>query len=419
MQTGNAGTISKTKLARNSARNMPGTPFSFQLSHEHAGARAGEIRTPHGSVATPAFMSVATQASVKTLTPEEVSAVGAHIVLCNAYHLFLRPGVETVRRLGGLHRFMGWSGPILTDSGGFQAFSMGALRRVDDQGIHFRSHLDGSEHYLSPQLATENQQRLGADIIMCLDQCIAFGADRKPVLQAMDRTHRWAKACYLSHSASQSDKSPGTEDQALFGIVQGGTFEDLRQESARFITSIPFQGYAIGGLAVGESKAQMYRTTGQVAALLPQDKPRYLMGVGSPEDLVECVAQGVDMFDCVLPTRLGRHGAVFTSSGRLDITKGRFMEQSGALENGCDCYTCCHFSAAYLCHLFRAKELLGPRLATIHNLRFILRLMAEMRQSIIEGRFDRFRQEFAQTYRPTNEEARQEQKSQWLSARGG
>lgn len=398
---------------------MPGTQFSFQLSHEHVGARAGEFHTPHGLVLTPAFMSVATQASVKGLTPEEVRAVGAGIVLCNAYHLFLRPGVETVQRLGGLHRFMGWSGPILTDSGGFQVFSMGALRRVDDHGIHFRSHLDGSEHYLNPQLATENQQRLGADIIMCLDQCIAFGADRKPVIEAMNRTHRWAEACYLTHSASQSNKSKGVEDQALFGIVQGGTFEDLREQSARFITGIPFHGYAIGGLAVGESKDRMYRTTGQVASLLPGDKPRYLMGVGSPEDLVECVAQGVDLFDCVLPTRLGRNGAIFTRSGRLDITKRRFMEQPGALESDCDCYTCCNFSAAYVWHLFRAKELLGPRLATIHNLRFILRLMADMRQSIIEDRFDRFRQEFIQSYHPTNEEARQQNKSQWLKTRGG
>ena len=397
---------------------MPTTPFSFQVSHHHAGARAGEIRTPHGPVATPAFMPVATQASVKALTFEEVEAVGARMVLSNAYHLYLRPGVEIVQGLGGLHRFMGWSGPILTDSGGFQVFSMGALRRVDDQGIHFRSHLDGSEHFLNPHLATENQQRLGADIIMCLDQCIAFGADRESVTQAMERTHRWAEVCYQFHSASQLVGSSEAVDQALFGIVQGGTFEDLRQESARFISAIPFSGYAIGGLAVGESKAEMYRTTGQVAALLPEDKPRYLMGVGSPEDLVECVAQGVDLFDCVLPTRVGRNGAVFTRRGRLNITKRRFMNQSEAVEEDCDCYTCRHFSAAYLGHLFKAKELLGPRLASIHNLRFILRLMEEMRQAIVEGRFEAFRHEFAQSYQPTNEAARQEQKSRWLRARG-
>ena len=343
------------------------------------------------------------------------------MVLCNAYHLYLRPGVDTVQDLGRLHRFMGWSGPILTDSGGFQAYSMGALRRIDDQGINFRFHLDGSEHFLSPELATQNQERLGADIIMCLDQCIAFGADRKSVTQAMERTHRWAEVCYQSHAASQSDSRSGEADQALFGIVQGGTFEDLRQESARFISEIPFSGYAIGGLAVGESKAEMYRTTGQVATLLPQDKPRYLMGVGSPEDLVECVAQGVDMFDCTLPTRLGRNGALFTRRGRIDITKRGQMEQmehSEPVEKDCDCYTCCHFSTGYLLHLFKAKELLGPRLASIHNLRFIFRLMEEMRQAIAEGRFEAFRQEFTQTYQPTNEAARQEQKSRWLKARG-
>lgn len=398
---------------------MSDTQFSFSVSAEHADARAGEIETPHGSVLTPAFMPVATQASVKSLTPEEVRAVGAAIVLCNAYHLFLRPGVETVETLGGLHRFMAWSGPILTDSGGFQAFSMGSLRKVSDQGILFRSHVDGSEHFLSPELATENQLRLGADVIMCLDQCIAFEADKKQVLEAMDRTHRWAEACYQSYIAFQTAKGLEAGTQALFGIVQGGVFENLREQSARFITAIPFQGFAIGGLAVGEPKEQMYRTTGEVAALLPQEKPRYLMGVGSPEDLVECVAQGVDLFDCVLPTRVGRNGAVFTRRGRLDVTKRGFAELPGALEEDCDCYTCRHFSAAYVWHLFKAKELLAPRLASIHNLQFVLRLMSEMRQAIVEGRFDRFHQDFKETYRPTNEASRQDQKTKWIKARGG
>ena len=393
---------------------MSGHRFSFQVSHSQSGARAGVIQTPHGDVATPAFMPVATQASVKGVSPEEVRELGASIVLANAYHLYLQPGVETVQRLGGLQRFMAWDGPVLTDSGGFQAFSMGALRRVDDNGIRFRSHLDGSQHYLTPELATLNQQTLGGDIIMCLDQCISYGADRKEVLLAMERTHLWAETCYQSHVSSQSGQG-----QALFGIVQGGTFEDLREESARFITGIPFQGYAIGGLAVGESKAQMYRTTGQVTALLPYDKPRYLMGVGSPEDLVESVAQGVDMFDCVLPTRLGRHGALFTLGGRIDITNRRYMERNIPWEEDCDCYACRHFSAGYLWHLFKAKELLGPRLASIHNLRFIVRLMDHMRRAITEGRFERFREEFNQAYKPTNEAVRQEQKTRWLKARGG
>ena len=372
------------------------------------------MKTSHGAVATPAFMPVATQASVKGLSPEEVRELGASIVLSNAYHLYLRPGVETVHRLGGLQRFMAWDGPVLTDSGGFQAFSMGALRRVDEDGIRFRSHFDGSEHYLTPELATLNQQHLGADIIMCLDQCISYGANREEVRRAMERTHHWAETCYRSHAASRD-----AQRQALFGIVQGGTFEDLREESAHCITAIPFQGYAIGGLAVGESKAQMYQTTGRVAALLPFDKPRYLMGVGSPEDLVECVAQGVDLFDCVLPTRVGRNGALFTPRGRIDITNRRYMERSDPLQEDCDCYACRHFSAGYLCHLFKAKELLGPRLASIHNLRFIMRLMDNMRQAITEDRFDRFQKEFNETYKPTNEAARQEQKTKWLKARGG
>ena len=393
---------------------MPGHRFSFQVGHSQAGARAGEFLTPHGAVATPAFMPVATQASVKGLSPEEVRELGASIVLSNAYHLYLRPGVETVQRLGGLQRFMAWNGPVLTDSGGFQAFSMGALRRVDDDGIRFRSHLDGSEHYLTPELATLNQQLLGGDIIMCLDECISYGANRAEVRRAMERTHHWANTCYQYHTASQY-----AQGQALFGIVQGGTFDDLREESARCLTGIPFQGYAIGGLAVGESKAQMYQTTGQVTALLPYEKPRYLMGVGSPEDLVEGVAQGVDMFDCVLPTRVGRNGALFTRLGRLDITKRRYMELSDPLEEDCDCYACRHFSVGYLWHLFNAKELLGPRLASIHNLRFIIRLMDDMRQAIIESRFDRFREEFNHDYMPTNEAARQEQKTKWLKARGG
>ncbi|MEK7879692.1 MAG: tRNA guanosine(34) transglycosylase Tgt, partial [candidate division NC10 bacterium] len=323
-------------------------------------------------------------------------------------------GVDRVRRLGGLHAFMGWSGPILTDSGGFQAFSLGALRRVDEGGILFRSHLDGSEHRFNPQVATANQETLGADIIMCFDQCIGYGATREEVRQAMGRTHRWAEACYQNHLSSGS---PGR--QALFGIVQGGDFEDLREESARYITSVPFQGYAIGGLAVGEPKARLYQVTQQVASLLPPEKPRYLMGVGSPEDLVECVANGVDMFDCVLPTRVARNGGLYTRQGRVDIANRRFMEQAGPVDEGCDCYACQKFSAAYLWHLFRSRELLGPRLASIHNLRFFLLLMGEMRQAVVEGRFQQFYREFMGTYRPTDETARQEQKEKWLKARGG
>ena len=395
---------------------MPQTSFNFQLQHTHGGARAGELETPHGKALTPLFMPVATQATVKGLTPEEVKAVGAQIILSNAYHLYLRPGVETVSKMGGLHEFMGWDGPILTDSGGFQAFSMGPLRKVTDDGIRFRSHIDGSEHQFTPQLATANQESLGADIAMCFDQCIAYGASEKQVRLAMERTHRWAQACFDAHQESPNGAATG---QALFGIVQGGVFSELRDESARVISALPFHGYAVGGLAVGEDKEQMYRFTGQVAGRLPRDKPRYLMGVGSPEDLVQGVARGIDMFDCALPTRVARNGSLFTLEGRVDITKSRYAEQQGPLDETCDCYTCRNYSAAYLRHLFRAKELLGLRLASIHNLRFVLALMERIRKSIVEDRFDAFRTGFLEVYQPTDEMARQQQKAQWLLTRGG
>ena len=399
---------------------MPPQPFTYTLHHQDGAGRAGELVTPHGSILTPAFMPVATQATVKTLTPAEVAETGAQMVLGNAYHLYLRPGVAAVRQLGGLHRFMGWQRPILTDSGGFQAFSMGTLRRVDDDCIRFRSHIDGSEHRFTPELAIANQQGLGADIIMCLDQCIAYGAARDEVQRAMERTHHWAQLCYDAHyvhpAAAYADTASG---QALFGIVQGGTFLDLRRESAQFITALPFAGYAIGGLAVGESKEQMYAITGQVTELLPADKPRYLMGVGSPEDLVEGVAAGVDMFDCVLPTRVARNGALFTASGRVNIANRRFAEWDAPLEADCGCYACRNFTAAYLRHLFRAREILGLRLASVHNLWFIQRLMAGLRAAIQENRLEQFRREFHAAYRPTDAITRQQQKERWLAARGG
>ena len=394
------------------------TQFSFRLQHGlqrgSGGPRAGILTTPHGEITTPVFMPVGTQASVKALSPAEVTAVGAQIILSNAYHLYLQPGVRLVRDLGGLHRFMGWSKPMLTDSGGFQAFSMGALRKIDDNGIRFRSHIDGSEHRFNPELAIVNQITLGADIIMCLDQCIAYGAPRDQVREAMRRTHRWAQECCRVFAESDASDS-----QALFGIVQGGAFTDLRGDSADFITSLPFSGYAIGGLAVGESKERMSEITEWVTERLPGDKPRYLMGVGSPEDLVEGVARGVDMFDCVLPTRVARNGALFTRQGRVDITKRRYSEVDRPLEEDCDCYTCRNFTAAYLWHLFKAKELFGLRLASIHNLRFVIRLMEEMREAIIGGTFEQFRREFADGYRPADLAASQQQKARWLQARGG
>ncbi len=391
---------------------MTTAAFSFQLERSDGTARAGEIRTPHGAAPTPLFMPVATQATVKGLTPEEVSEVGGQVVLGNAYHLYLRPGVRMVDSFGGLHGFMRWGGPILTDSGGYQAFSMGSLRKVSDEGIRFRSHLDGSEHHFTPELATMNQVGLGADIIMCFDQCIAYGASEGEVRLAMERTHRWATECHRVHQ--DSGAWPG---QALFGIVQGGTFSHLRDESAGVISSIPFDGYAVGGLAVGENKEQLYGFTAQVTGRLPEDKPRYLMGVGSPEDLVEGVARGIDMFDCALPTRVARNGAMFTPDGRIDVTKKRYAGQVGPVDEECDCYACRNYSAAYVHHLFRAREILGLRLASVHNLRFVLRLMERIRAAVKEDRFDEYRRGFLDRYRPTDEAARQEQKLRWMQGR--
>ena len=387
--------------------------FSFNLNQSCGEARLGELNTPHGKVNTPAFMPVATQATVKTLTPEEVSHSGAEMILSNAYHLYLRPGVGIVQKLGGLHQFMKWNGPILTDSGGFQAFSMGSLGKADEVGIRFRSHIDGSEHRFTPEVAIKNQEGLGADIIMCLDQCIAYGETRDAVIAAMNRTHRWALISQQTHENSQE-----SHRQALFGIVQGGVYADLRTESVAAISEIAFDGFAIGGLAVGESKAQMYEIVELVSALLPADKPRYLMGVGSPEDLVESVARGVDMFDCVLPTRVARNGALFTKYGRVNIGNRRFSDQKSPLEDDCDCYACLNYSAAYLWHLFKAKEILGLRLATVHNLRFLQRLMTRIRISIEQNQFASFRNEFWHHYIPTDEATRQAQRQKWLKARG-
>ena len=387
--------------------------MTFRVVATCGPARAAELETPHGLVLTPAFMPVATRGSVRTLTPVEVRSVGAQIILANAYHLYLRPGVDLVKDLGGLHSFTGWSGPILTDSGGFQAFSLGSLRKISDEGIVFRSHIDGSEHHFTPETATHYQLSLGADIIMCLDQCIAYGESHDLVQQAMERTHRWAKRCKEAYSGSS-----GQGLRAIFGIIQGGVDPELRKESAEYVTSLGFDGYAVGGLAVGEAKAPMYDMTEMVGTLLPRDKPRYLMGVGSPEDLVESVARGIDMFDCALPTRVARNGALFTDKGRVDITNRRFKETPGPLQEGCDCYTCSNFPAAYLHHLFKARELLALRLGTLHNLRFIFRLMDDMREAILADRFSSFRDTFLSTYKPTHEPTRMSQKEAWMVARG-
>ncbi|MEE8473371.1 MAG: tRNA guanosine(34) transglycosylase Tgt, partial [Dehalococcoidia bacterium] len=327
--------------------------------------------------------------------------LGVRMVLANTYHLYLRPGPETIRKLGGLHRFMAWEGPILTDSGGYQVFSLAPLRRVSDQGVTFRSHIDGSEHLFTPELAVELQEGLGADIIMALDVPSPFGAPREEVARDMERTHDWAVRCLASRAG---------DGQALFGIVQGGTFPELRRDSAEFLASLDFPGYALGGLCLGEPKELMMDMVEEGVAPLPPDRPRYLMGVGSPEDLVAAVARGIDLFDSALPTRVARNGALFTRRGRVNIRKASFREREGPIDAACDCSTCRTFSAAYLHHLFRAGELLGLRLATVHNLRFIMVLMEEMRQSLRDGVFEKFRRDFLSSYIPADESARLAQK---------
>jgi queuine tRNA-ribosyltransferase len=369
-------------------------------------ARAGKVITPHGAVPTPAFAPVGSQGTVKTLTPDELRELGTHILLSNAYHLMLRPGVEVIRKMGGLHRFMGWDSPIITDSGGYQVFSLARLRKVSDEGALFRSHIDGSEHFLSPEKAVSVQEALGADIAMALDEPPAYGMGRERVEEATRRTHLWAGMCLAAR-----------REAALFGIVQGGTFPDLRRESALALASLDFSGYAIGGLSLGEPKEITWAMLDICTESLPQNRPRYLMGMGSPEDLVEGVGRGVDLFDSALPTRVARNGGLYISTGRVAIEKAEFREREGPLEDGCPCYTCRHFSAAYLHHLFRAQELLALRLATLHNLSFFMRLMADMRRAILEERFPLFRQEFLARYHPTPEEARLAQKQRWLRER--
>ncbi len=373
--------------------------FIVEKADPTCSARTGVLHTPHGDIPTPVFAPVGTQATVKTLTPDELVDMGATLILANTYHLYLRPGADVIARLGGLHQFMGWSGPILTDSGGFQVFSLATLRKGSDEGVVFRSHIDGSEHFLSPEKAVTIQEQLGADIIMALDEC-PDPMDYTYNKAALERTHLWAERCLKAHQRA---------DQALFGILQGGIFPDLRRESARFLTSLNFAGYAIGGLSVGEPKTKTWETLEITVPLLPADKPRYLMGVGSPEDLFEGVERGVDIFDCVLPTRLARNGAVFTSQGRLNLRKAQFAEDPAPIEEGCGCYTCRHFSRAYLRHLYKAGEILGLRLNSIHNLHFLLDLMRRIRTAITENSFGQLKKSFLTHYTPANDQGRRRQ----------
>ena len=353
------------------------------------GARAGRLHTPHGSFDTPMFMPVGTQGTVKTLSPEELKEMGAGFILGNTYHLFLRPGHDIVKKAGGLHRFMNWNGGILTDSGGFQVFSLGDLRKITEEGVDFRSHLDGSKQFLSPEKSMEIQMALGADIAMAFDECTPYPADYEYACSSMRLTTRWARRCLAAHDR---------EDQALFGIVQGGMYKDLRQESAESLVGMDFPGYAIGGLSVGEPKPLMYELLEHTTPFLPAGKARYLMGVGTPDCLVEGVARGIDMFDCVFPTRVARNGTAITSRGRVVVRNAAFTDDFSPLDPECDCYTCNNYSKAYLRHLIRCDEIFGLRLMSLHNLHYLIRLMQRIRLAIMEDRFAVFQKNFWSNY---------------------
>jgi queuine tRNA-ribosyltransferase len=364
----------------------------FELLSTDGLARRGRVHTAHGVVETPVFMPVGTLGTVKSLTPADLEETGTQILLGNTYHLLLRPGPDVVRELGGLHRFMGWRGAILTDSGGFQVFSLAKMRKITPDGVEFRAPLDGTLRTLTPESVIDIQRALGSDIMMPLDECLAHPATPEQTRHSLELTLAWAARCRDAHARD------GGRGQALFGIVQGGTSEKLRAEAAERTVQLGFDGYAIGGMAVGEPKPMMYELTAAVAAALPAGRPRYLMGVGKPEDLVESVARGVDMFDCVLPTRNARNGQAFTSTGPVTIKQARFVRDEAPLDAACDCYTCRGFSRAYLRHLFVSEELLAYRLLTLHNVRFYAGLMAAMREAIAAGGFERFRARFFADY---------------------
>ncbi len=366
--------------------------FEFRLlkKDKDSHARLGELDTPHGMIQTPIFMPVGTQATVKTMTPEELKEVGAQIILSNTYHLYLRPGHQLIEKAGGLHSFMNWDRPILTDSGGFQVFSLNDLRDITEEGVTFSSHIDGSKHFISPEKATQIQMALGADIIMAFDECPPYPAEDDYVQKSLERTTRWLKRC---------KEALTRDDQALFGIVQGGMQKKLREQSVKEITDIDLPGYAIGGLSVGEPKEIMYDILGFTTPLLPGNKPRYLMGVGSPEDLIEGVMRGIDMFDCVLPTRIARNGSVFTQLGQMQVRNATYEEDFTPIDPYCDCYTCRNYTRAYIRHLIKRNEILGFRLTTYHNLYFLLKLMEKMRAAIRDNRFMEFRREFYQQYK--------------------
>lgn len=366
--------------------------FKFELTHKSSDskARCGIMKTPHGDVETPIFMPVGTLATVKFLSVEEIKSIGSGIILSNTYHLWLRPGSDIVEKAGGVHKFMNYDGPMLTDSGGFQVFSLADNRQIKEEGVTFRSHLNGDKLFLSPEKAIQIQNQIGADIIMSLDECIPFPSNYEYVKNSVERTLRWAKRGQEAHAR---------DDQALFGIVQGGDYEDLREHCATELVKMDFDGYSIGGTSVGEDKETMYRMVDYSIKHLPEEKPRYLMGVGAVNDLLEGIERGVDMFDCVLPTRIARHGTLMTSEGRINIKRNIYKEDFTTLDKNCDCYTCKNYTKAYLNHLYRSKEGLGDRLCSIHNLRFLIKLMEEARKAIKEDRYKEFKLEIYSKYK--------------------
>lgn len=353
-------------------------------------ARLGKLHTPHGIIETPVFMPVGTQATVKAMSPHELKDIGSKIILSNTYHLYIRPGTNVIKQAGGLHCFMNWDGAILTDSGGFQVFSLCDLRKITDEGVIFKSHLDGSSHFITPEKAIEIQNDLGADIIMAFDECVPYPCEYGYAKEAVKRTTDWAKRCKDAHK--------NTDNQALFGIIQGSVYKDLRRESAEDLVELDFPGYAIGGLSVGEPAELMYEMLEYTVPLLPEDKPRYLMGVGTPDYLIEGVIRGIDMFDCVLPTRIARNGSVLTSQGKVVVRNATYERDFTPLDPECDCYACKNFTRAYIRHLIKAGEILGIRLTTIHNLRFLINLMEKIRIAIKEDRLLEFREEFYKKY---------------------
>ncbi len=388
---------------------MESFAFTIEAECPHSWARAGTIQTPRGTIPTPIFMPVGTQATVKSVSPEELREAGAAIILSNTYHLMLRPGSELIASFGGLHNFMRWHGPILTDSGGFQVWSLAHRRKLTEVGVTFKSHLDGSSYTLTPESVMRIEAEIGADIILPLDICAPYPCSAQEARLAMERTHRWEERALAA-------KAHYRPEQTLFGIVQGAFEPELRRQSASFISSMPFAGLSIGGLSVGEPKAIMWDMLRCVTPELPRQKPRHLLGVGSPEDLVMGVGLGMDMFDCALPTRVARHGGLFTRDGRVSIKNARFRTMQGPIEEGCDCYTCRNYSASYVHHLHRAQEQFYYRLGTIHNIRFMLRLARDLRMSILEGRYAEFRTEFLARYVPASEQMREAQREKWKAA---